>query len=433
MRALALAAGLAGVLALAAPTGPSVASAATTADTKAATKADDTRHFVDVIEVRGYVDRVMERFITDSIEQAVDHEAEALVIQLDSPGSLLAPRDLDALETAIRNESRVPVTVWVGPLGARARGGAARLVSAAAVVGVARGTHIGSSTRPPASAPQRDPLVGREYTWDAAMKKRIATIDAPVLVQFVGQLDGLTVKGRELDTARDVTAADGKVSPKPYGVRFAKLAMVPRLLHTATNPSIAYLLLVIALSLFVFEFFTGGVGVAAGVGIAALVLAASGLGELPTRPLGLALLGLAMLGFSIDIQAGTPRFWTAVGTVSLVLGSLTLFGEGARVPLYWTAILTLMVVLFMVNGMPTMVRTRFATPTIGREGMIGELGEARGVIDPEGVVIVRGAPWRARTNRATPIPAGDPVRVIAIDGLLLEVEPLEGAAKDAGH
>jgi len=80
-----------------------------------------------------------------------------------------------------------------------------------------------------------------------------------------------------------------------------------------------------------------------------------------------------------------------------------------------------------------MVRTRFATPTIGREAMIGELGEARGAVDPEGVVIVRGAPWGARTNRATPIPAGDPVRVIAIDGLLLEVEPLEGAAKDAGH
>ena len=46
------------------------------------------------------------------------------------------------------------------------------------------------------------------------------------------------------------------------------------------------------------------------------------------------------------------------------------------------------------------------------------------------VVDVRGASWRARTNRATPVPAGDPVRVIEVDGLLLEVEPLEGAARD---
>ncbi|MDQ3758086.1 MAG: hypothetical protein M3394_09590, partial [Actinomycetota bacterium] len=72
----------------------------------------------------------------------------------------------------------------------------------------------------------------------------------------------------------------------------------------------------------------------------------------------------------------------------------------------------------------------FSTPTIGRESMVGESGEAVGAVDPEGTVEVRGAPWRARTNRATPIAAGDPVRVAGIDGLLLEVEPPEGGAKD---
>ena len=87
-------------------------------------------------------------------------------------------------------------------------------------------------------------------------------------------------------------------------------------------------------------------------------------------------------------------------------------------------------VLAMLAGMPAMVRSRFSTPTIGREWMIGEDGTARTAIDPDGVVPVRDAPWRARTNRATPIAAGDPVRVAAIDGLVLEVEPLEGAARD---
>ena len=77
-----------------------------------------------------------------------------------------------------------------------------------------------------------------------------------------------------------------------------------------------------------------------------------------------------------------------------------------------------------------MVRTRFSTPTIGREWMIGEVGTAVGAVDPDGVVMVRDAPWRARTNRATPIDAGAPVRVASIEGLLLEVEPLEGAARD---
>ena len=65
--------------------------------------------------------------------------------------------------------------------------------------------------------------------------------------------------------------------------------------------------------------------------------------------------------------------------------------------------------------------------------MIGEMGSAKTGIDPEGVVDLRGGSWRARTNRATPIPAGEPVRVVAIDGLLLEVEPQTGGAKDAHH
>ena len=77
-----------------------------------------------------------------------------------------------------------------------------------------------------------------------------------------------------------------------------------------------------------------------------------------------------------------------------------------------------------------MVRTRFATPTIGREWMIGEDGTVVDAVDPDGVVDVGDARWRARTNRATPVSVGDTVRVVAIDGITLEVEPLEGAARD---
>ena len=88
------------------------------------------------------------------------------------------------------------------------------------------------------------------------------------------------------------------------------------------------------------------------------------------------------------------------------------------------------VALGMISGMPAMVRTRFSTPTIGREWMIGEMGVAESAVDPDGVVRVRDALWRARTNRATPIPVGGPVRVTEIAGLILEVEPEEGAARD---
>src|SRR5439155_24738537 len=118
-----------------------------------------------------------------------------------------------------------------------------------------------------------------------------------------------------------------------------------------------------------------------------------------------------------------------IATVSPTLGSLLLY-DG--VSLSWVTLVAGVIgtTVAMLAGMPAMVRTRFSTPTIGREWMIGEEGEARTAVDPEGVVLVRGAPWRARTNRATPLAVGDPVRVAGIEGLVLEVEPLVGAARD---
>ena len=87
-------------------------------------------------------------------------------------------------------------------------------------------------------------------------------------------------------------------------------------------------------------------------------------------------------------------------------------------------------VMAMVGGMPTMVRTRFSTPTIGREWMIGETGSAVERLAPNGTVTVREAVWRATTNRATPLEPGDGIRVVAVIDLWLEVEPIEGAARD---
>jgi len=144
------------------------------------------------------------------------------------------------------------------------------------------------------------------------------------------------------------------------------------------------------------------------------------------------LLILSVIGFAIDVQAGAPRFWTVVGLAAYVAGALTLY-HGQAVSLWVVVLMGLLLLLFMVNGMPAMVRTRFSTPTIGRQSLIGQMGVAMSGVAPEGTVRINGAPWRARTNRATPIPAGDTVRVVAIDGLLLEVEPETGGAREVRH
>jgi membrane-bound serine protease (ClpP class) len=154
-----------------------------------------------------------------------------------------------------------------------------------------------------------------------------------------------------------------------------------------------------------------------------------GLANLPLRPWALVLLVIAMFGFAVDVQTGVPRLWSGIAVVCLVVGSVMLF-DGFD--LSWITLLVGIggTSLAMIAGMPAMVRTRFSTPTIGREWMIGEEGEAVTNVSPDGVVRVRGALWRARTNRATPIELHDGVRVVEVDGLLLEVEPLEGGAVD---
>jgi len=148
----------------------------------------------------------------------------------------------------------------------------------------------------------------------------------------------------------------------------------------------------------------------------------------------LALILLAMVAFAIDVQVGIPRFWTAVGIVFTVVGSWFLFEPipGSSMRPSWLALIfgVVGIALTFIVGMPSMVRSRFATPTIGREWMIGQEGSALGALDPEGFVEVNSATWRARTNRATPIAQGEPIRVAAIDGVTLDVEPLEGAARD---
>ena len=118
-----------------------------------------------------------------------------------------------------------------------------------------------------------------------------------------------------------------------------------------------------------------------------------------------------------------------MGGVLFVVGSLVLY-DGLSLSWITLGAAFVGVALTFLMAMPAMVRTRFSTPTIGREWMIGELGRAVTDISPDGTVQVREALWRAYTNRATPIGQLDRVRVVGIEGLVLEVEPEEGAAKD---
>ncbi len=396
-----------------------------------AQEGDARPSFVNVVQVSGYLDPVLADFLGDAIAESEQEGAEALVIQLDSPGSVLPTAELDALEFRVAH-ARVPIAVWVGESGAEALGGAASLALAAPLAGMAPQSRLGLVPEPifgEAPAALRRGTVGPEEALELGLVELNAE-ESAVLGSFIAALDGREVAGAKLQTATFEPVEGGPPSADlTVDARLAKLDLVPRLLHTVASPPVAYLLLSAALVLVVFEFFTAGVGVAGLVGAGCGVLAAYGLAVLPTSPIGLALLGLGVFGFAVDVQTGVPRFWTGVGVVAFTVGSLVLF-DGVAIG--WLPLVAgvVGVVLMMLAGLPSTVRSRFSTPTVGRESMIGEMGEAVAEAAPDGVVRVRDALWPARTNRATPIAVGQRVRVVGIDGPLLEVEPEEGGAKD---
>ena len=403
---------LGGMLALGSPP---VAGASDTSGGVAAAGSD----VFEVVEVSGFLDGIMADFIERSMDDASAKGSLGLVLQVNSPRAIVDDERLVELAGRIRS-SDVPVSMWVGPSGAVASGAAGQLAGVVTDLAVAPGSELGDLG--PLIVPAEH-LAGpfadayptmqhRAISSEEAIELGLSR-EAPTLGFFVIDLPGFET---EIDTSGDEPV---RVPVTP--VRFAKLSLIDQFMHTAASPALAYLLLVVGAGLLVFELYTAGVGLAGGLGALCFLLGCYGLAALPARSWAVGLLLVAMFGYGVDIQTGVPRVWTVIATVCLTAGSLTLF-DG--VSLSWVTLLAgiVGVTAGMVTGMPAMVRTRFGTPTIGREWMIGALGIARDAVDPEGVVIIDGAPWRARTQRATPISDGDPIRVMALEGLILTVE-----------
>ena len=418
-----------------------------------------------VVQVQGLLDPPNARLITSAIEDANRSRASVVVLDLDSSGAV--DLDLAPVLATIRN-SRVPVTTWIGPSGSEAKGAAAVVAAASAVLGVGTGAHIGAA-HPLArdtTAPSTAALaaqVGRLSTRngrDAAaarafVTKRLNANDATssgaadricgragggdgcaTLGDFVVRINGrvvTTARGPvRLDTSKVIGKGQDRRRQPNQPVAFRKLTLTGQAEHTLTNPSFAYALLIIGLALIVFEFFTISIGLAGGAGAIAVIGACVGFSHLPVTWWGIGLLLLAAFAFAIDVQVGRPAVWSGIGTVALIAGSLFLYSGSSSLHVPWWLIIVMVAsaLLFYLGGMPIAVRSRFSTPTVGREGLIGQMGEAVVAIDPDGVVLIDGARWRARTNRATPIPAGSAIRVVEVLGLVLEVEPEEGGAKD---
>jgi membrane-bound serine protease (ClpP class) len=432
---------LSGTAAAASPPGTTPSAPATTEPADAA-PTDATLAPVDVLQVTGLFDSVVVDSIGQAIDRAADGGAQALVLQVNSRGAVVSDAAMRALVQRVA-DAPVPIGIWVGPSrGARLYGAPAQLMGVADVTAMVSGSRIGYTgdlyegvdLGAAADRLHDGSLSFQDARTLGALRLQTDDLGVPTIRSMVLAMNGVQADGVVLHTASEGVNDEGGAEMSLTLVKFSKIGLLDQLMHTVASPPVAYLMLLIGLSLLLFEFFTAGVGVAGVVGAACSFFACYGLAELPARGWAVALVVLALLAFAIDVQVGIPRFWTGVGIVLVVVGSWFMYEPlpGTSLRLGW---LTLVVgiggsLLAFIVGMPSMVRTRFATPTIGREWMIGELGSAVTAVDPDGLVTVSGARWRARTNRATPLKSGDTVRVVAIDGVTLEVEPEEGGARD---
>jgi membrane-bound serine protease (ClpP class) len=415
------------------------------------------RRGIDVVQVEGYFDPPNESLVEDAIAEANDRDSTLLVLQVTSSGAI------DAGVRAIVREidrSRVPVAVWVGPSGSNAKGATTLLLEAAhlAYISPASGAGPGQPVRlddPDATTSAevadelaalaerrgRDPVGARKLATTrlgSAAARGVGATDGvrPTIGELIVRLDGETVETASgevtLSTAKVIGEGRDRRRQPNQEVRFIRLGLGGQVLHRLISPSIAYFLLVAGLALLVFEFYTASIGLAGLVGAICVVGSFVGFSHLPVHWWAFALLLVAALGFAIDAQAGSLGFWTIVAALALATGSLWLYGGASSLgPPWWVLLVVCLgMLLFMIGGMTAMIRSRFSTPTVGRVGLVGETGLAEVDVDPDGVVVIRGARWRARTNRATPILAGDQARVVSVEGLVLEVEPPEGAARD---
>jgi membrane-bound serine protease (ClpP class) len=421
-----------------------------------ASAAQSHQRGISVVQVEGLLDPPNAALVKNAVADANAQHRTMLLIQVDSPGAVV---DVRPLVHSI-SRSRVPVVAWVGPSGGEARGGAALLVEAANRVFVSQGSSIGPAKPLRMDDPSRFSVHadrelalataqsnGREgagiggivdHTLSAEDAKRAGASNGsrPTIGEVIVNLDGTSVKTAagvmHLSTAKVVGKGNDRRRQPNQDVIFEGLGLGAQIQHSLISPAAAYFLLVAGLALIVFEFFAASVGFAGVVGAIASVGACYGFSHLPVHWWAFGLMLVSALAFSIDAQAGGLGFWTGVGAVALVGGSLTLYGgDSALRPAWWIVLIVILGTgAFYVFAVPSFIRARFSTPTIGREGMIGELGKAEVPVAPDGVVLIRDARWRARTNRATPIAAGDSVRVVSVEGTVLEVEPEAGGAID---
>jgi membrane-bound serine protease (ClpP class) len=397
---------------------------------------------VYVLPAVGSINPGLAEFVVQGIRLAEQEHAEALVIQLDTPGGL---------ETSMRqivqaiNNAKVPVVVFVYPRSGRAASAGVFITLAADVAAMAPGTNIGAAHPVSIGMGKIDKTMekkllndmvafgrslaeerGRNADWAEKAIRQSVSISASEALKLkvvdltADNLDDLLAKlnGRKITTAgKNLTLRTLGVPVKeiPEGWRF-------RMLKYLADPNIAFILMMIGLAGLYFELAHPGAVFPGVIGAICLLLAFYAFQTLPVNYIGILLILLAFISFILEFKITSYGLLSLAGLVSLFLGGMMLFRGGAGgVEISWSVLIPTVAVisLFFMGVAGIVFRSHLRRSMTGASGMVGERGVAYTPLNPTGQVFVHGEYWQAVSE--TPVAKGEAVEVVEVVDLKLRV------------
>jgi membrane-bound serine protease (ClpP class) len=399
---------------------------------------------VIAVSVDNVVHPITVEMLTHAIDQARRERADFLLIRLNTPGGLL-----EATRPAIQKivASPVPVVTFVTPSGGRAASAGFFLLESGDIAAMADGTSTGAASAVLLGGQQMDPVLRKKVDSDAAallrglVSKRGRNADLAEKAVFEARsfsdreaLENKLIDLVASDEQQLLAQLDGRAIVRFDGRRetlqLSRAQIVDysatireQILSSISDPNIAFILLILGALGIDVEYLSPGLifpGVAGGI---LLSLGLSALSVLPIDWTGAALLLLSFAFFVLEAKFASHGILGTGGAVAMILGSLLLINGPPEMRIRVSTALTVAlpfaaITLFLVS---LVGRARAQKVMTGMAAMQSTIGVALTALSPTGKVFVRGEYWNAVST--TPVAPGASVRVIAVQGLTLKVEP----------
>jgi len=399
------------------------------------------------VTIKEPIHPITAEIIVKAIKQAGQEKAELLIIKLDTPGGLDSSMR-EIIEAIV--SSPVPVVAYVSPAGARAASAGLFISMACDIFAMAPGTSTGAAhpVSIGTSGQEQDKTMEEKVTHDAAAyirtlaEKRGRNIQMAedAVRKSLSYTEQEALKGKLIDLIAKneqelIEALDGKEIKRFNGevqalnLKDQPLVELPltfrqKLLMAIANPNLAYILLMLGLLGLYFEFANPGAIFPGVIGGISLLLALFSFQILPVNYVGLLLILLGTVFFVLEIKVTSYGALAVGGAISLFLGSVILIKSPIpelRPSLKFIVPVVLGVSLIFVLLVYLVIKAHSRRALTGKEGLVGETGQALTPISQAGKVFVHGSIWRAVSDDK--IEKGDKVQVVEVqDHLTLKVK-----------